>query len=269
MAQYSTIERAFAGMKAEHYQFAEVLRSAVAVDEIDFGMPIFGYQGEANKVYNYYLDTCSMLFDADFVASNSIIITVNGISTSAVVFDTDHDTTAALVVTAIKALEILDNNGNTINPDCVLDSSDTNNRTFLIRGVGVDLTVTEAITGGGSQATGTATYSSDQVFRGLARHYAKSIANGSTEAKYEIEDVVSIVEHGFYYGVINSGVTVLSDSATYIDNSGSDKGVFGTSGDDISCYFRSDNITNSDLTDYLAVVEVRGIKKINSVITWS
>jgi hypothetical protein len=199
MSQYSNIDRAFAGMKAQHYQFGEVLSSGIAIDEINFGYPVFSYLGDGEKLYNYYNDTCSLLFDADFEASNSIVITVNGEAASAVTFSSDHDTTAALVVLAIKALEIEDNNGNTINPDCILDSTDTNNRTFLIRGVGVDLVVSEAVTGGSGQPTGTPTYSSDQVFRGMARHKVKYIDSGDTDAKYVINDTVSLVEEGFYW----------------------------------------------------------------------
>lgn len=269
MSQYGNIDRAFAGMKAEHYQYPEILKSGVAVDEINFGKPVFSYLGDSEKCYNYYNDTCSLLFDADFVTSNSIVITVNGEATSAVAFTTDHDTTAALVVTAIKALEIEDNNGNTINPDCILDASDTNNRTFLIRGVGVDLVVSEAITGGGSQATGTPTYSSDQVFRGLARHKAKYIDNGDTDAKYVINDSISIVEAGFYWGVINN-VTVQDLATCYIDTSGADKGNFtNAAGATCNCVFRSDNYTQPSLTDYLAVIQIKDTYKMNAVIAWA
>lgn len=271
MGAYGNINRAFAGLKAEHYQFDEKVRSGHAVDAIDFGKPVFGYQGDEENLYNYYLDTAKLVFDADFVSLNSIIITVNGVDTDPVVFDTDHDTTAALVVAAIEALEITDNNGNTINPDCILDPADANNRTFYIRGVGVDVTVAEAITLGASQATGTITYQSDQVFRGMARHIAKytdTKTSGVNVTRYEIDDVVSVVEKGFYYGAINN-VTVLSESVCYIDNAGSDKGNFtSASGDSIGALFRSDNFQNSDLSQYLAVIELRGVQKLNAVISW-
>jgi len=267
MSEYGNINRAFAGMKAEHYQFAEVLKSARAVDEIDFGNPVFRYEGVDDAVYNYYLDVGKIVFDGDFGAGDVITITINGEDAADVTYATSHDATAAAVVAAIKAVEIEDNNGNTINPDCILDPDDTNNRTFLIRTLGVDATVAEAVAGG-NEPTGTITYFSDQVFAGMARHKAKYIENGDTTAKYEIQDTVSIVEKGFYWGVINNE-TVLENQACYIDNSGSNKGVFATSGDDIGCFFRSENYTQPSLSDYLAIIELRGLKKLNTAYTWA
>ena len=115
MGQYGNIERAFAGMPAEHYQFNEQKRTRKAQDIINFGDPVFGYLGDEVRGYNYYLDTAKLVFDADFVSLNEIVITVNGVAAATVTFTTDHDTTAALVVDAIKAITITDNNSNNIN----------------------------------------------------------------------------------------------------------------------------------------------------------
>ena len=274
MSAYGNISRGFAGMKAESYQFVETIKSGVVKDtnDIDFGKPCFSYLGDDVNIWNYYLDTATLVFDADFVASNSIVITVNTVDTAAVVFATDHDTTTAAVVAAIKAIEITDANGDTINPDCVLDSTDTNNRTFLIRAKGNNITVSEAITGGGSQATGTVTYQSDQVFKGLARHYAKETqtkVSGVNNTKYEQYDSISLVERGIYYGVINN-VTILNEQICYLDNSGAGVGNFtNVSGDTINCRFRSDNFANSDLSQYLAAIELNGVYKMNAQIAWS
>lgn len=271
MGEYGNINRAFAGMPSEHYQFNEQKRTRRAADIIDFGKPVFGYLGDEDNGYDYYLDTATLEFDADFVTSNTIDITVNAVAITQVTFTTDHDTTAGLVRDAIKAITITDNNGNNINPDCILDPGDANNRTFLIRGVGVDVAVTEDVQAGASQATGTISYSSDQVHIGLARHYAKETQTktaGVNDTRYEINDAMTVVEEGFYVADINN-VTILADNDAYIDNVGGDKGNFSNAGDAIDAKYRSNNFANSDLSQFLAVIELNGIKKLNAVIAWS
>lgn len=273
MEAYGNISRGFAGMKAESYQFVESIRTGAVKDTngIDFGKPCFSYLGDDVDIWNYYLDTSKLVFDGDFGSGASIVITVNTVDTAAVVYATSQAATAAAVVAAIKAIEITDANGDTINPDCILDTTDTNNRTFYIRAKGNNITVAEAVTGG-SAPTGTITYQSDQVFRGLARHYAKETdtkTSGVNVTKYEQYDDISIVERGIYIGQINN-VTILNEQICYMDNAGSDKGNFtNVSGDTINCRFRSDNFANSDLSQYLAVIELNGVYKMNAQIAWS
>lgn len=271
MSQYGNIERAFAGMPAEHYQFNEQKRTRKAQDVINFGEPVFGYLGDEVRGYNFYLDTATLVFDADFVTNNTIDITVNGIAITQVTFLTDHDTTAGLVRDAIKAILVPDANSNNVSPDCILDPADANNRTFLIRVKGVDIVVTEDVQAGASQATGTVTYQSDQVHVGLARHYAKETQtkiDGVNNTRYEINDAVSVVEEGIYYAKINN-VTILADQDAYIDNAGGDKGNYSNAGDAINAKYRSNNLENPDLSDYLAVIELNGISKMNAVIAWT
>ncbi len=268
MSQYGTIDNAFAGMKAEHYQFAEVLKSACAKQDIDFGMPVFSYLGDKESVYNYKLDTAKIVLDSDFASGDAVTFTVNGQSTSSIVYATSHDNTMDLCIAAITALSITDSVLGTVDVDAALDPNDSNNRTIFVRTKGLDNTTTMTDDAGSPPAE-TITYQSDQVFRGMARHKAKYTDLTDNTNRYEVQDTVSIVERGFYWGIINN-VTILSEQVCNIDNAGADKGKFtNVAGDTINCLFRSDNYTQPTLTDYLAVVELRGAVKLNTEIAWS
>lgn len=265
MGQYGNLDIAFAGMIAENIQSYISVRTRSAKQAINFGTPVFGYIGDELSAYNYKLDTAKLVFDADFVTSNTITITVNGESTGAVPFNTDHNTTAADVVTAIKGLSITDSVLGTVDVDCVLDPADSNNRTFLIRAKGLDVVITEDVQAGASQATGTITYSTDQVYLGIATHIHKAPATIGGIAQYLVDEAIGVLEHGSIYAFVNSPIQANDDA--YIDNAGGDKGVFASTGDTVNCKFKGDIVTVDSET--IGIVESRGIYKPNSEITWS
>lgn len=97
-------------------------------------------------------DIAVLVFDADFVASNSITITITklGIADAVgpVLFTTDHDTT----MTALKSA--LDSAGY----PTTIDPTDVSNRTLLITTGLPSATVDAAVTGGASQPGDTTTY---------------------------------------------------------------------------------------------------------------
>lgn len=98
------------------------------------------------------------IFDADLVASNSIVFTINGTAVTAVPFNTDHDTTMDDLITQIEA----DITGSSVS----LDPGDVNNRTLIISifgQAGVE-TCSVVVTGGASQATGTTTLSDQDQY---------------------------------------------------------------------------------------------------------
>ena len=266
MPAYGDMDIAIAGLIAEGIQHSSI-RSRVAKQEITYGNPVFGYLGDAVGAYNYALDTAKLVFDADFVTSNTIDITVNGEAISTVTFDTDHDTTAAAVLAAIQALTITDSVLGDVSVDAILDPADANNRTFYIRTKGLDITVTEDVQAGAGQATGTITYQSDQVFAGVATFVQRGVKSISEGSLYEVDTAVTVMERGILYAFVNS--TPSADDDAYIDNAGSDKGAFASSGDDPGCKFRSGLVANPTTGDNLAKVEVRGIKKLNAEIAWS
>lgn len=265
MGEYGNFDIAISGQIAENIQTYRSIRTRAAKQIINFGTPVMGYIGDEVAGYNYKLDTAKLVFDADFVTSNTITITVNGESTGAVPFNTDHNTTAADVVTAIKGLVITDSVLGTVNVDCILDPTDSNNRTFLIRTKGLDITVTEDVQAGASQATGTITYSTDQVYLGIAVHIHKEPTTQDGIAQYLVDEAVNVMEHGAIYALVNTPIAVNDDA--YIDNAGSDKGAFASSGDTVNCKFKSNLVTIG--SDKLAIVGTRGIYKPNTEIAWA
>ena len=214
---------------------------------IRFGKPVFGYVGDEVSAYNFYNDVGKIVFDGDFVASNSIVITVNGVAADAVVFATDHDTTAALVVAAVEALT---------GVECVLDSADANNRTFLIRTKGATAVVAEAITGGAGQATGTITYGSGQVFVGVAMFSQRQPDLDTSEfTGYELNDMVNVVIEGRLLVPVTA--TVEAQNEAYIDNSGTDIGTWSNAGVEVDARYRENAVSGG-----LASLYVYGQKEM-------
>lgn len=197
---------AFAGMKVDS-RYDEV-ESKLAEEAIAFGRGVGAEAGVINSIRLPKKDNASLLYDADFVSLNSIAVSVNGVAITPVVFATDHDVTAAALAAAINALD---------NVTCSLDAADTNNRTFLIeRTDGAVIAVTTTVTLGASQATGTPTYSADDVFRGIALHTHKATVNGLN--RYEQYEPVSVLRKGQAW--VETGVAVTADETAYVDATG-------------------------------------------------
>ena len=140
------------------------------------------------------------MFDGDFVTGNLITITVNGEATAAVPFNSDHDTTSADVLAAIQGLSTVDSAS--ISDGAV-------NREFTIESIGDVIAVSETVTGGAGQVTGTPTFSSDDIFRGISLHTHKEDGN------YAINDAVSVMRQGTAW--VDTGVAVVADEAAYVD----------------------------------------------------
>jgi len=263
MAQYGNMEIAIPGLLDSYYPFFKSTRCAK--QDIQYGKPVMGYLDDVTNGYNYALDTSKIVWDADFVTSNLIDIVVNGVTITQVPFNTDHDTTMDDVVTQVTAKSITDSVLGVVTFKAALDATDANNRTLYIRTTGLDSTVTEAVTAGATQATGTITTQSDQVLIGGAVFLQREVA-ASTGAKYYVNDDITVIEQGRIWMYANSAT---GDGIAYIDNAGADKGNFANAaGDTVNTVFRSLKITNADTTDDLALVEFFGIKKINAVLAW-
>lgn len=91
----------------------------------------------------------SLAFDADFIAANSIVVTVNGTAVTAVVYAASHAATMAALKLQIET-DITD-------CVCVITDSDATGRTLEINVNGDEADVSAAITGGASQAGNTVT----------------------------------------------------------------------------------------------------------------
>lgn len=208
--------------------------SFTAAQDIEFGYPVFSYVGE-KKAYNYVTDTAKLVYSADFVSLNSIAVTVDGVAITPVVYSTNQLTTINLLKDAIDALT---------DVECVRDTTDTNNRTLLIRKKGESFTVSSTVTLGASQATASATYASTQVFVGLALRTIKPYAG---TAKYAAQDEVNVLERGKLWA--ESSTAAKANVAAYVGSTGK----VANSGVAINCVFRG-NLSGAGLVP----VEVNG-----------
>ena len=236
MPAYGDIDTAKAGILYGLDNQIEGVWASKLVAGIEFGRPVFGYAGDSTNLYTFKNDVGKIVFDADFVSLNEIIITVNGVDTSTVAFDTDHDTTMDLVLAAINALA---------DVEAVLDADDSNNRTFYILEKGVTAVVAEAITLGASQATGVITYTTAQIFVGM------SILTQNDSGLYEQYDAVNVLVKGYAYG--DSTTVAAANIAAYVGTDGK----FANTGVEIGARFRS-NLSSAGLV----LVEVEGQKEL-------
>lgn len=181
------------------------VKSGAAQGVIPFGYPVGAESGDTLHVSKFAKDNCSLLYDADFVTGNLINGTVNGVAWAEVAFDTDQATTLAALIAAVDAIP-----GVTATAGAA--------RTVLIEmDDSSQITVTTVVTGGASQATGTPTYSSDNVFRGVAVHTHKedsTIPSGSS-AQYEDKEAVGYLTQGGIW--VPASVAVNADETAYVD----------------------------------------------------
>lgn len=268
MGQYGSMDIWIPGQSVEENQEVVSIKSRAAQEDISFGRAVCGYLGDENKAWNYKLDTTKLVFSADLSASNSVVITVNGVATVAEVFDTTHLAQMLLIIAKIKALTFVDGHGDTCYYDCILDTTDATNRTLLIRAKGATCVASGVVTGG-SAVTIAATYQSDQVFLGIAAYIAKDVVYDGTNtyAKYFADESVNIVEKGIYVVYVKG--TIQADAVAYImaTSGNAALGYFYPSGDTTNCMFRSDRVTIG--SDYLVALEIRGIVKFQAARTWS
>lgn len=236
MTAYGYADPALAGM-VKGFGDARTVDPVILQEAIPFGQPVFGYAGQSPaKGWGFKKDTAKIVYSTDFVASNSTIVTVNGVATDAVVYATSHAVTIAAIVTAIKAKGF----------DAVLDASDTNSRTILVRSKGATITADSATTGGSGQPTDTVTYSSGQMFLGV--HVFKHVDPSKSPAQYDVADVLRI---GVITGSTASGSALKKGMPAYVATTGK----FASSGDAISTVKYMSNETD---TPAFVDVEVDG-----------
>ena len=134
-----------------------------ATEEMGFGIPVFGYEGDELNGYPAKQDMGIITLDADLVTSNVITttFTIDGVAQTPVAtpFDTDHDTTMDnhkdALEAAITNLEVT-----------LTDGIDNRQFTCFLKGKNVQ--VASAVTLGASQAGIVITYNNNQVFLGVS-----------------------------------------------------------------------------------------------------
>jgi len=268
MGAYNYMDSWIPGQSTEENQEVFSVRTRAAQEDISFGKPVCGYTGDESKAWNYKLDTTKLVFSGDLSASNSTVLTVDGVALTAVVFATTHLAAMQALAAKVKAATFVDGHGDTKYYDCIIDPEDATNRTLLIRAKGAT-SVSSGVVSGGSAVTITATYQSDQVFLGISYYSAKDVAFNAAAAyaKYFQNQDINIAEKGIVAVYVKG--TILADKVAYImATSGDSKlGYFYTSGDSCNAIFRSDmQLIGSD---YLAALELRGMVKFHTERTWS
>ena len=210
--------QAYAGLLADTRINVVDSRSVQDVNGISFGLGVVAGANLETDVLLPYKSLGTLVFAGDFVSLNVINLKVNGVAISPVTFDTDHDTTAALLVDAIAALD---------GVDCTLDSSDANNRTFLIEARNTDVAVTDVVvTLGAGQTTGSTTYSAPDTFRGFVLHehtHEMPMPSVGGEAKYLYQQTASTITLGGLWVPYISGQLAIDDNV-YIKADGTDRG---------------------------------------------
>jgi len=209
------MDTAFDGMTADSYQNRNVISRAIEFAAVAFGLGLVKGTDPVKQAALPFKSRATLLFDADFVTANTIDLDVNGVSITQVPFNTDHDTTAADLVTAIEALT---------GVSCVLDSGDVNNRTFLIDAPGTDVVVDNVVVASGaSQAGSTVTYSSTGVFVGIAGHEHRQATEAGV-ANYPVGSACNVVNEGKIW--VPTTVAVVEGETAYVIAGGTDVGKF-------------------------------------------
>jgi hypothetical protein len=208
------------------------------------GFPVFGYKGNAGindpkRAFLYHKDTAKIVLSTALITANSTIVTVNGVATAAVVFATDALTTMNAIVNAIKALAV--SAANPYGVEAVLDNTDTNNLTVLIRTQGVDNTSTWATTLGSSQPTVTVTVASGQVFLGIPVLQPLVPTTIGGAGSYVANDPVSVCVDGEMFAEAVAGS--YGNGKAFIDATTKK---FGPSGEDSGARFR-DSINSANI----------------------
>jgi len=195
------------------------VKSGAAEGDVEFGFGVVNGTDDEKQVKLPHSEVATIVFDADFVTSNTIDLDVNTVSITQVDFDTDHDTTAANLVIAIAALS---------GVTCELDSGDVNNRTFIVKAINTDIAIANVVVAAGaSQAGSTVTYSNDEIFRGIAIHTHKMANKTNSTANYADKEAVGYLTKGVIW--VPTTVAVNNDEAVYVIITGDDRGKFTNS----------------------------------------
>jgi hypothetical protein len=135
-------------------------------------------------------NSATIVYDADFVTSNSNTTTINGTAVGPVVFATTHDAMMTAIVAAINADVTLD------GIVASLDSSDTNNRTINLyfQQTGI-ATCTSVTTLGASQPAATITFSTTDEWPDAA-WIGRMFPKDPGKATWKFKTLTGVVSNG-------------------------------------------------------------------------
>lgn len=216
MAAYGYPDTALRGVIDSNHNEIDSITAAVAT--LRPGDLIFSYNDE-NKAYPHCLDTAKTVFGGDFVNLNTIDGTIDGVAIAQVTYGTSHANTMALLLAAINALS---------GVEAILDTTDTDSRTILIRKKGVASFVANfTVAAGVSQATDTTTYASGQKFRGVAKYATRVPGTIGGTGTFAAGESIAVARLCDIWAASASGLG--KGDKAYITTAG----LFGTSGVDV------------------------------------
>lgn len=187
--------------------FKNVLTPVAAIEEIPMGLGTAKVIGEDYQVRLPHMNVAAVVASVPLVASNSTVATVNGVALTPVVYASSNAATLTAIAAAIAAVDGVDT--------AVSNGTDT---ITVTAEQGESILVTLVTTLGAGQPTWTTTYSSQDVFYGVALYIQNKMnllgpqgSNGG--APYYVGDPVSTLTRGRVWVTVED--TVTSDSAVY------------------------------------------------------
>lgn len=198
------------GVAGELYDigFNNVLTPVSVIEPAIYpGLGVAKIIGQDLQVRLPHQDQVALVQSTALVASNSTIVTLNGIALSPVVYATSNAVTMAAIASLIAA-----------QPNIASATFDGTATINIQANQGFDVTVTAVTTAGSGQPTWTEVYSNDNVFYGVSVYIQNKMnlygPQGSAgAAPYIPGDAVSTLTRGRIYVVAENNVT--SDSPVY------------------------------------------------------
>lgn len=223
MSAYGDMNPGVAGLIVTQYPKID---SGIVQETMTPGTPVFGYTNSGNKVWKLKADVSKIVVDGDLGASNSTVVTVNGIAAVAVVYGTSHAATMTAILAQIRLVT-----GAAVpnGVEAALDPTDSNGRTILVRTKGVTSTVSAATTGGSARTWTPTNGLFGQVFRGVLALRHNVPTSGGGTASFAQYDAAPVVYDADIWALAGSGVDSNEKALASVST-----GVFATSGSDVS-----------------------------------
>lgn len=216
MGAYADMNPGVAGLIMTQYPKID---TGIVQETMTPGTPVFGYTGSDKKIWKLKADVSKLVFSGDLGASNSTIITVNGVASAAVGYGTSHAATIAAIVNAAKALT---------GVEAVLDSTDTNSRTILVRTKGATSVATGAVTGGSAVTVASTDGLFGQKFLGILAKGDQVPTTQGGSGNFVQYDAAPVVYDAEIWAQAAAGLDSMEKA--YVSSS---TGVFASSGQDV------------------------------------
>lgn len=188
--------------------FNNVLSPVTPLEYIFPGLGVAKVIGQDLQVRLPHQDIATLTASTSLGASNSTVVTLNGITLTPVVYATSNAATLAAIAALIAA-----------QPGIASATSDGTSVITINAEQGLPVLAT-AVTSGGSAVTWTTAYTNDNVFYGIAVYIQNKMnlygAQGSAgPSPYIPGDAVPVLTRGRIYVQVEVGDTVTSDSPVY------------------------------------------------------